>query len=343
MNRFNGKGWYLESQRHALAAKGIRTSFLKMMAPYPGWAVNVGRYRPVKPSKKQIVEDEIAWVRTALKGELPPPEGITEERRKELMIKLEELEKIREEMRPGRKGGSMLSEFQKEAKRRQIQHMLADERAQRRLLNRINNLILEAKDGNVGGDLITEEVLSGYGPGRSTNPLDFAAKRIFKKGKFHSTLSGPEVKALASEVEHELKPLSKKIEIAGSIRRGSKNEPIDVDIVMIPKDKKLVKGKLGDLGKVTRSGNDMVETKIRGVDVDVYFTEPKHYGGALLTYTGSFGHNIGLRQIARKQGKILNQRGVFDRGTGEYLAGRTERDIYSELERPRFKKPEERD
>jgi hypothetical protein len=170
---------------------------------------------------------------------------------------------------------------------------------------------------------------------------NMAAKRVFKKGKYHATLSGPEVRKLASEVQLKLRPLAKKIEIAGSIRREI--EPVDVDIVMIPKDKEVIKNKLAKLGRITRSGKDMVETKIKGVDVDVYFTEPKYYGGALLTYTGSFGHNIGLRQIARKQGKILNQRGIFNRKTGKYLAGKTEWDIYKELGRPRFKKPEERE
>ena len=177
MNRYKPNGWRMDSHRHSLAAKGVKTSFL-MMVPYPGWAVNAGRTRPINPSRKQLVESEISWVKAALADLTPPPEGITEERRQELMAKLTELERIRAELvKPGRRSGSMMSEFQKEARQRQFQRVLSDERAQKRLLNRIDNLILEAKNGNVEGDLLTEEVLTGFGRGRSSNPLDYAAKK----------------------------------------------------------------------------------------------------------------------------------------------------------------------
>jgi DNA polymerase/3'-5' exonuclease PolX len=169
----------------------------------------------------------------------------------------------------------------------------------------------------------------------------FAAKRVLKKGKIHLTLSGPEVKALANSVRSKLAPFSKKIEIAGSIRRKVK-DPVDVDIVLIPKDKARIRSKLESLGKITASGDTMIETKIKGVDVDTYFAESDSFGAQLLTRTGSAGHNIGLRRIAKGQNKLLNQYGLFNKKTGERLAGRTEREIYKELDRPKFRNPEER-
>lgn len=51
----------------------------------------------------------------------------------------------------------------------------------------------------------------------------------------------------------------------------------------------------------------------------------------LLTYTGSYGNNIGLRVIAKKQGMLLNQYGLFKGGL--YIAGKTETSIYKALGR----------
>jgi len=161
-------------------------------------------------------------------------------------------------------------------------------------------------------------------------------KRIFKKGKFHSTLSGPEVKALASEVESKLKPLSKKIEVAGSIRRNV-DEPVDIDIVMIPKDKQKIRERLAELGKVTAQGETMIETRIKGVDVDTYFTEPESYGAQLMTRTGPWQGNIGNRTLAKNKGMRLNQYGLWEKN--KRIAGRTEKEIYEALGK-KYKEPE---
>ena len=90
-----------------------------------------------------------------------------------------------------------------------------------------------------------------------------------------------------------------------------------------------------------QNGDKKIEAFINGVKVDVVLTNPKSYGAALFYLTGPSGANIGRRRMAKEQGLLLNREGVFDRKTGRYLAGRTEKDVYKALGKP-YKKPEER-
>jgi len=158
----------------------------------------------------------------------------------------------------------------------------------------------------------------------------------------HVTRSGPEVKRLAHEVERAVQPYARKVEIAGSIRRGKEN-PVDVDLVVIPKvgGKERIKSVLEKKGHIGLEGEKKVETRIKGVDVDVIYATPEDYGAQLLRWTGSYHHNIGLSALAKRQGLKLSQYGLFDK-QGNRIAGRSEREIYKALGRPRFKGPEER-
>ena len=145
---------------------------------------------------------------------------------------------------------------------------------------------------------------------------------------------------LSSKIVSWLKPYSKKIEVVGSIRRGSKN-PGDIDIVLIPKDKEKIKSFLSKKGKFVKGGESIHTYKIEGVKVELYFTNSDEWGATLMTYSGPSGANIGLRIIARAKGFKLTQHGLFNRKTGDYVAGKTERDIYKALNRP-YKEPSER-
>jgi DNA polymerase/3'-5' exonuclease PolX len=174
---------------------------------------------------------------------------------------------------------------------------------------------------------------------------DYMARKVIeKKGKIHVTKSGAEVIAQANRIEKQIQPFVKKSEIVGSIRRKKEN-PVDVDIVVVPKAGKedALKEKLKkESSKIYQEGERKFSGRINGIKTEVVFAKPEEYGAAVLTYTGSFGHNIGLRRIAQKKGLLLNEKGVFDRKTGKRLGGKTEREIYRILERPRFKGPEER-
>ncbi|MBI2043663.1 DNA polymerase III, partial [Candidatus Pacearchaeota archaeon] len=73
----------------------------------------------------------------------------------------------------------------------------------------------------------------------------------------------------------------------------------------------------------------------------LYYTNEEEWGAALLAYSSKRGAGIGLRIIARFKGFKLNQHGLFNRKTGRFIVGRTERDIYRALGR-KYKKPEDR-
>ena len=145
---------------------------------------------------------------------------------------------------------------------------------------------------------------------------------------------------LAKEIEKKLSPFCKKIEIAGSIRRKKPN-PRDIDIVLIPKNREILEREILKLGRKIQGGEHESTWKINGVKVEFYYTNEEEFGAALLAYSSKKGSAIGLRIIARIKGFKLNSHGLFKRKTGEKIAGRIEKEIYSALKRP-YKKPEDR-
>lgn len=143
---------------------------------------------------------------------------------------------------------------------------------------------------------------------------------------------------LSQQVVSWLKPFCKRIEIAGSIRRGSKN-PGDIDIVLIPNNIDKLVEFLNKKGKFIQGGNEKSTWNIEGVQVELYYADSeKEWGSMLLAYSGKKGSNIGLRIIARTKGFKLTQHGLFNRRIGTYVAGRTEKEIYKALNRP-YKEP----
>jgi len=138
--------------------------------------------------------------------------------------------------------------------------------------------------------------------------------------------------SLAMKIIRDLSPLSKKINIAGSLRRGIQSTK-DIDILLLPKDKESL-DKIREYcstGKVERKGEQIISFYKEGIPIDLYISEEENYGAMLLFLTGSNGYNIGLRCVARRQGKILNRYGLFDRESKQLLASKTEEDIYDNL------------
>ncbi len=163
-------------------------------------------------------------------------------------------------------------------------------------------------------------------------------RRVLKKGRIVITRQGSFVRELARKVVREIKPYSSKIEIAGSIRRKSKN-PVDIDIVLIPKNKQKIKEIMSKHGKFLFGGEHKSGFKIRGVKVELYYTTPAEFGATLLAYSSETGAGIGLRVVAKKKGFKLNQYGLW-KGRKK-IASKTEKEIYKALGRA-WKKPENR-
>ena len=164
---------------------------------------------------------------------------------------------------------------------------------------------------------------------------------VTKKGKHITTRKGDFVKKLSEKIVKQLNPYCKKIMIVGSIRRKEKN-PVDIDMVLIPKkeeSKKKIEKILGKKGKKILGGEKKVYFKIEGVEVEIYYTIPEEWGAALLAYSSKFGAGIGLRVVAKRKGFKLSQHGLFKKG--KRVAGKTEEEIYHALGRP-WKLPQKR-
>jgi len=163
-------------------------------------------------------------------------------------------------------------------------------------------------------------------------------KVVFKKGRYVKTRKGADVIKIAKNIARGLKPLTYKQEIVGSIRRKSPS-PIDIDIIVIPRSKKKIIQHLSRKGKYLQGGEKRVSFKIKDVKTEIYFATNKSWGAHLMTYTGPFQYNIGLRMKAKNNGLLLNQYGLFKKGNNKYLAGATELSIYKALGK-HYKEPE---
>lgn len=163
-------------------------------------------------------------------------------------------------------------------------------------------------------------------------------RRVLKKGRIVVTRKGDFVLKFADKIFKQLKPYSKRIKIVGSIRRKKKN-PVDIDILIIPKDKEKIKQILIKNGKVIENGERQFAVKIKGIKIEIYFVSAESWGSALIAYTGSSGYSIGLRIQAKKRGLKLNQYGLF-RGS-KRIAGKTEKQVYESLGKS-YKLPENR-
>lgn len=168
--------------------------------------------------------------------------------------------------------------------------------------------------------------------------MEKGGRIVLKKGRIVVTRKGSFVIKLANSVLKKIKPYCRRIKIVGSIRRKEKN-PVDIDIVIIPKDKEKIKQILIKKGKVIENGEKQFAVKIKGVKVELYFVSGEDWGAALFAYTGASGYSIGLRIRAKKMGLKLNQYGLF-KGNRK-IAGKTEKQIYEALGK-KFKTPEQR-
>lgn len=163
-------------------------------------------------------------------------------------------------------------------------------------------------------------------------------RRVFKKGKYVTTRKGSFVIKLSKKIVKYLRSFCRKIEVVGSIRRKEKN-PVDIDIVLIPKNKEKLVEFMKRKGKFIQGGEKKSRWKIENVKVELYYTTHDSWGATLLAYSSKFGAGIGLRVVAKRKGFKLNQYGLFKKG--KKVAGKTEREIYHALGRE-WKSPEER-
>jgi DNA polymerase (family 10) len=150
------------------------------------------------------------------------------------------------------------------------------------------------------------------------------------KGRMNLGIAFPLARRIVGTLRE--KTGSKKIEWAGSLRRMRENIG-DIDILATgPNHQKIVHAftHLPEVKEVLASGETKASVIVEGgVQIDIRVVEEDSYGAALQYFTGSKGHNIHLRGIAKAKGIKINEYGVF-RGE-KRIGGKEEKDVYQAL------------
>ncbi|MGA2318387.1 MAG: DNA polymerase/3'-5' exonuclease PolX [Thermodesulfobacteriota bacterium] len=156
--------------------------------------------------------------------------------------------------------------------------------------------------------------------------------QLFKqsKGRMNLGAAFPVAKRIVETLRQ--KTGSKKIEWAGSLRRMKENIG-DIDILATgPNKEKILQAfiHIPEVKEVLASGETKASVIVeRGTQIDLRVVEEDSYGAALQYFTGSKGHNIHLRGIAKAKGIKINEYGVFK---GEKkIGGKEEKDVYRSL------------
>jgi DNA polymerase (family 10) len=150
------------------------------------------------------------------------------------------------------------------------------------------------------------------------------------KGRMNLGIAFPLAKRIVESLRE--KTGSGKIEWAGSLRRMRENIG-DIDILATgPDPQKIVHTftHLPEVKEILASGETKAAVIVEGgTQIDLRVVEEDSYGAALQYFTGSKGHNIHLRGIAKAKGIKINEYGVFK---GERrIGGEEEKDVYSAL------------
>ena len=173
----------------------------------------------------------------------------------------------------------------------------------------------------------------------------FLQKRLNAEDRdMEERMTRVEAEALADKLITALEPYVDYSEVCGSFRRG-REDPGDLDVVIIMKPGESLPEIIDKLSGLYTAINWLGEKKtqiiVDGVKVDIKVSNPEGIGAALLYFTGPSGYNIGMRSAAKRKGLKLNEYGLFNRDTNEYLGGATEEEIYDLLGRT-YKPPEMR-
>ncbi|MFA5668041.1 MAG: DNA polymerase/3'-5' exonuclease PolX [Balneolaceae bacterium] len=182
-------------------------------------------------------------------------------------------------------------------------------------------------------------------PGLGAKSVEKIQKSIEWKEKFDERCRLDEATEIAEVIINSLKDLEgvQQIEIAGSLRR-SRETIGDIDILIGAEEEYI--SNLFDVftshERVTEIlGKGDTKSSVRtkeGRQVDLRIVKPENFAAALMYFTGSKEHNVGMRSRARERGMGLNEYGLFDltdAGETNWEAPHsfeTEADIYKMLD-----------
>ncbi len=165
-------------------------------------------------------------------------------------------------------------------------------------------------------------------------------KKLTAKSNFEKTRR-EEAMLVADKLEAMLMPLCETVTVAGSIRQG-KEMVGDIDVVVIPKsDPWVFLEEVKEFIEYEYGGNKKIFGMFQGRPINIFVTSDMSYGACMYQMTGPTKYNLRMRMAAKRRGFKLNEYGLWNRNSGEYVAGRTEADIFEALSIS-YRSPEQR-
>jgi DNA polymerase (family X) len=183
--------------------------------------------------------------------------------------------------------------------------------------------------------------LKGFGKKTEQSILDGIPHALEAGKRFLISIATESAEAILDD----LKQLTSvgQVSVAGSCRRH-KETCGDLDILATSDNSAEAMDRLAAnplVEKVLVRGDTKQRVRLRsGIELDLRVVPLESYGAAMQYFTGSKEHNIVIRRRAIERGLKVNEYGVF-RGD-EYVAGRTEDDVYAAVGLP-FIPPELRE
>ncbi|MEO0475819.1 MAG: DNA polymerase/3'-5' exonuclease PolX [Planctomycetota bacterium] len=195
----------------------------------------------------------------------------------------------------------------------------------------IEELKTKIADGSLEG-------LKGFGK-KKLEKLQQSIAFAEKAGdRTHLGYALPLALAMIDELE-DLRGVEK-IQYAGSLRRG-KETIGDIDLLVAAKEKDApaIMDTFVNLPMVEEIlGHGETKSSVRcddahrNIQVDLRVVDPKHYGAALMYFTGSKEHNVKVRERALTMGYTLNEYALADKDDKtKQIETKTEEAIYKKL------------
>ena len=174
--------------------------------------------------------------------------------------------------------------------------------------------------------------LHGLGPKAESNILEGIRHLRSTSGRLLLHTAHHIQEGIASSLRERLPGLE--MSPAGSLRR-MKETIGDIDLLVASRDPYAVMEAFCSLEMVEkvllRGDTKSSVVTSGGLQVDLRVVRPEEYGAALQYFTGSQAHNVHVREIAKKDGKKINEYGVFRIKDDRRLAGATEEEVYAAL------------
>jgi DNA polymerase (family 10) len=187
--------------------------------------------------------------------------------------------------------------------------------------------------------------LPGFGEKSEQNILKATESAKRSSGRFKISTAEDEAQKFSAYITNtKLSKAAAAVEsvtAAGSLRRGRDTiGDVDLLVTMRPgrekqKDVDAVAEhilKYPGIEQTLAHGENKVSVLLgNGLQVDVRMLAKENFGAALLYFTGSKVHNVGLRGRALEMGWTLNEYALTTVKGGKVVAGKTEEEIYAKL------------